>query len=261
MSAFVAKYNPAGQLLWCTYLGGDHQSMGIGVAAMPAGGVVVAGLTTSDASGPFPTMNAFQGQNNGQSDYFVTVFDANGNLQYSTYLGGSGVEGERHRQSPLPMIATTATMSRWMRTGLVYVTGITPSSGSGGTTKFPVTPNALQSNLAGGRDAFLCIIDPAQSGANSLVYSSFLGGDNDDKGHSVAVNALRQLHHRGRLYQFLELPYHPQRLPQHCPAWRLWITQQRLCDPDRIKPARFPVLPVLHALLHVPGGVLEHGPG
>ena len=38
-------------------------------------------------------LNAFQAQNNGQSDYFVTVFDANGNLQYSTYLGGSGVEG------------------------------------------------------------------------------------------------------------------------------------------------------------------------
>ncbi len=35
MSAFVAKYNPAGQLLWCTYLGGNQQSMGVGVAAMP----------------------------------------------------------------------------------------------------------------------------------------------------------------------------------------------------------------------------------
>ena len=51
MSAFVAKYNPAGQLLWCTYLGGNNQSMGVGVAAMPNGGVVVVGITTSDASG------------------------------------------------------------------------------------------------------------------------------------------------------------------------------------------------------------------
>ena len=55
MSAFVAKYNPAGQLLWCTYLGGNNQSMGVGVAAMPNGGVAVVGITTSDASGPFPT--------------------------------------------------------------------------------------------------------------------------------------------------------------------------------------------------------------
>src|SRR5271157_463939 len=86
MSAFVAKYDPAGTPLWCTYLGGDNQSLGVGVAVMPDGGVVVAGLTTSDASGPFPVLNGFQEQNNGQSDYFVTVFEASGNLQYSTYL-------------------------------------------------------------------------------------------------------------------------------------------------------------------------------
>ena len=117
MSAFVAKYNPAGQLLWCTYLGGNNQSMGVGVAAMPNGGVAVVGITTSDAS--FPTPNAYQPQNNGQSDYFVTVFDANGNLQYSTYLGGSGLEGGVAVQPPskssFPMIATAATLSRWMR--------------------------------------------------------------------------------------------------------------------------------------------------
>ena len=54
MSAFVAKYNPAGQPLWCTYLGGNNQSMGVGVAAMPNGGVVVVGITTSDASDHSP---------------------------------------------------------------------------------------------------------------------------------------------------------------------------------------------------------------
>jgi hypothetical protein len=186
MSAFVAKYDPAGKPLWCTYLGGGNQSMGVGVAAMPDGGVAVAGLTSSDASGPFPVSNAFQGRNNGQSDYFVTVFDANGNLRYSTYLGGSGVEGTpgsvfTDDNSNGNNVAADAA-------GLVYVTGTT-SSGSGGAIKFPVTPNALDTDLNGPTDAFLCIIDPAQSGAGSLVYSSFLGGDNNDKGHSVAVEA------------------------------------------------------------------------
>ena len=68
-SAFVAKYDPNGQPLWCTYLGGDNQSMGIGVAAMPNGGVVVVGLTTSDN---FPTMNAYQGQNNATTGIRIT---------------------------------------------------------------------------------------------------------------------------------------------------------------------------------------------
>ena len=102
MSAFVAKYNPAGQPLWCTYLGGNNQSMGVGVAAMPNGGVAVMGITTSVAPVAFPTtLTAYQGQNNGLSDYFVTVFDANGNLQYSTYLGGSGIEGGVNAVPPI----------------------------------------------------------------------------------------------------------------------------------------------------------------
>jgi hypothetical protein len=192
MSAFVAKYSPAGQLLWCTYLGGNNQSMGIGVAAMPKGGVVVVGLTTSVAPGSFPlTPSAFQKRNHGMSDYFVSVFDANGNLQYSTYLGGSGVEGgEGEPPITFPDDANSGNCVAVDAAGLVYVAGFTESGGGGSRAiKFPVTPNALQSNLAGTRNACLCILDPAKSGAASLVYSSFLGGDHDTQGHSVAVNA------------------------------------------------------------------------
>jgi outer membrane autotransporter protein len=184
-SAFVAKYNPAGKELWCTYLGGDNQSMGVGVAAMPNGGVVVVGVTTSDASGPFPTLNAFQSQNNGQSDYFMSVFNANGKLTYSTVLGGSGVQGGvlgpngqiifYDDSQPGNCVAVDAK-------GLVYVAGMTTSG------NFPVTPNALQSNLAGTRNATLSIINPSKSGAASLVYSSYLGGDHDNQGHSIAVD-------------------------------------------------------------------------
>ena len=185
-SAFVAKYDPNGQPLWCTYLGGNNQSMGIGVAAMPNGGVVVVGLTTSDN---FPTMNACQGQYNGSSDYFVTVYDANGIMKYSTYLGGSGVEGQLANQStPYADDQNNGNCVAVDAQGLVYVAGMTNSGGSG-TKKFPVTPNAYQGEIGGGLyDACLCIIDPSQSGPTSLIYASFLGGAGDDQGHSVAVN-------------------------------------------------------------------------
>ncbi len=184
-SAFVAKYNEAGQLLWCTYLGGNNQSMGIGVAAMPNGGVAVVGITTSNASGSFPTLNAFQSQNNGQSDYFVSVFNANGKLQYSTYLGGSGMEGAVGGTPGQIIFADNLNSGNCVAVaanGLVYVSGITTSS------NLPVTANALQSKLAGTTNACLFILDPSKSGAASLVYSSFLGGDHDTQGHSVAVD-------------------------------------------------------------------------
>jgi hypothetical protein len=172
MSAFVAKYDPAGNLLWCTYLGGKQKSVGVGVAAMPDGGVAVAGLTTSDASGPFPAMNAFQAKNNGESDYFVTVFDASGSMRYSTYLGGSGVEG-----TPNAVFSDDNNNGNNVAVdarGLVYITGATNSGGGAGAIKFPVTQNAIQSDLGGKMDAFLAIIDPGKSGTSSLVYSSFL---------------------------------------------------------------------------------------
>lgn len=186
MSAFVAKYDTAGKLLWCTYLGGNKQSVGVGVTAMPDGGVAVAGLTTSDAPSPFPVKNAFQENNNGQSDYFVTVFNADGNLLYSTYLGGSGVEGEAGA-----VFADDSNNGNHIAAdarGLLYITGET-NSGSSEAIKFPITSNAIQSELGGSTDAFLCIIDPAKTGASSRIYSSFLGGRNEEKGHGITVNA------------------------------------------------------------------------
>lgn len=189
MSAFVAKYDPAGKVLWCTYLGGNQMSMGIGVAAMPDGGVAVAGLTSSEPLGPFPTMNAFQPQNNGQSDYFVSVFDASGNLRYSTYLGGSGLEGGPGTDVFVDDGSNGNNIAVDSH-GRVYVTGVTPSGGGPvGVFKFPVTSNAIQTDLKGGSDAFLTIIDPGKNGQSSLIYSSFLGGNHGEQGHGVAVNA------------------------------------------------------------------------
>ena len=50
LSAFVVKYDAYGKLLWCHFLGGNKESMGVGVAVMPDGGVAVGGMTQSDAS-------------------------------------------------------------------------------------------------------------------------------------------------------------------------------------------------------------------
>ena len=186
LTAFVAKYDPAGNILWLTYLGGNNETTGIGIAAMPDGGVAVAGLTGSDDPVPSPTKHAFQDKYAGKADYFVSVFDANGALRYSSYLGGSDVEG-----SPGNIYGDNGSNGNIIATdehGLVYVTGTTGSGGSGGKT-FPVTGNAVQPVFAGGTDSFLTIVDPAKSGADSLVYSSFLGGKGHDKGHSIVVNS------------------------------------------------------------------------
>ena len=86
----------------------------------------------------FPTANPFQATKAGSGDAFVTKLNAAGtSLLYSTYLGGSGSNGDGGRS-----IAVDAA-------GLAYVTGAT------GSTDFP-TVNPLQAtNAGGGVDAFV----------------------------------------------------------------------------------------------------------
>lgn len=94
-SAFVAKLDPAGRLLWTSYLGGSQSDEARAVAFDPSGDVWVAGTTSSK---DFPTVNAVQpvhakaltGDMAG-SDAFVTKIAADGSrILYSTFLGGPG---------------------------------------------------------------------------------------------------------------------------------------------------------------------------
>jgi len=189
MTAFVAKYDPSGQLLWLTYLGGNKQNMGIGVAVLPNdAGVAVSGVTSARGRNPFPTKNAFQENfSGGASDYFVAVFDAGGGLLYSTYLGGSGDDGNGFSDDNSSGNDLAADAH-----GLIYLAGTTAVPPNLLQT-FPVTANAVQPVLSGATDAFLCILNPAKAGADSRVYCSFLGGAGEEKGHSVAVSAAGDL--------------------------------------------------------------------
>ena len=95
-------------------------------------------------------------------------------LSYSTYLGGSGVDGGTG-------IAVDPA-------GNAYVTGRTFSP------DFP-TANPLQPTFSGDRDAFVAKLDPAGS---SLIYSTYLGGSDDDRGFGIAVDPAGNAYVTGR---------------------------------------------------------------
>ena len=149
-------------LSYSTYLGGSASDMAKGIANS-GGDVYVTGIATS---ANFPTQNEFQGTRTGSIDTFVSEFDANGKLVYSTYLGGSGV------QEGAAIAVDSA--------GSAYVTGFTTSA------NFPTTPGAYKTTLAGGYDAFVTKLTPA---GNALAYSTFLGGSGTDQGLGIAVDA------------------------------------------------------------------------
>ena len=98
-------------------------------------------------------------------------------LAYSTYLGGSG----NHQYGTGDYGTGIAVDS----SGDAYVTGSASSS------DFPTTPAAFQAACRGGSyyscaDAFVSKLNAAGS---ALVYSTYLGGSDDDTGTGIALDA------------------------------------------------------------------------
>ncbi|MEP7340585.1 MAG: SBBP repeat-containing protein [Acidobacteriota bacterium] len=85
---FVTKLNPAGNdLVYSTYLGGFGDDGGFGIGIDGAGNAYVSGFTTSTN---FPTKNAFQTSSGGGDDAVFLKLDQAGKLLFSSYLGGAG---------------------------------------------------------------------------------------------------------------------------------------------------------------------------
>lgn len=174
--AFVTKLNPTGSaLVYSSFLGGDYDDYGRGIALDIAGNAYVTGFT---GSADFPTTaGAYKATfDGGSAKTFVTKLNSTGSaLVYSTYLGGSsGAEPNG--------IAVDAA-------GEVSVTGLTYLSCGRFScfSDFPTTPGAFQPGFGGSSsDLFVTTINAAGS---SLVYSSYLGGSGDDQGGAIAVDA------------------------------------------------------------------------
>jgi hypothetical protein len=95
-NAFVAELTMDGSaLVYSTYLGGTGVDVGYGIAVDAAENAYITGDTKSP---DFPTANAFQPVLGGKvaTNAFVAELAADGSaLVYSTYLGGSSLDGSR----------------------------------------------------------------------------------------------------------------------------------------------------------------------
>jgi len=150
-------------LVYSTFLGGSGDDLAPDIAVDASGNAYVTGST--DSADFRTTSGAFQRAKAGFTNAFVTKFNAEGSLIYSTYLGGGTAVGVG--------IAVDAS-------GNAYVTGST------GTAPFPTTSGAFQKANAGIANAFVTKLNADGSG---LVYSTYLGGSSSDAGTGIAVDA------------------------------------------------------------------------
>ncbi len=177
---FVAKMDPGtGGIDYATYLGGEDLDDGRNILVGNNGLVYFAASTLSTE---FPMAGfSINGNSSGAADVVVGVMDLNkqgaDSLKYATYFGGSDNEEVR-------------AMS-FDGNGNVVITGYTLSS------DFPLTPDAIQRVNNGGGDAFVAVIDPAESFQRGLLYSTYLGGAGGDVGYGVAVDAAGSIYVTG----------------------------------------------------------------
>lgn len=75
----VARISPEGEIEWIQQFGGVGEDKGQAVAAVPGGGVAVAGMTSSDIAGAI-----------GEIDAFLAVFDAAGSATWVRQFGTEG---------------------------------------------------------------------------------------------------------------------------------------------------------------------------
>ncbi len=163
--AFVAKFSPAGSLLYSTYLGGSGFDFGLGIAVDATGALYISGRTESQ---DFPTVNPFQPAPASNADAFVAKLNPSGSaLLYSTYLGGS--DGRTGAGS----VAVDPA-------GNIFVAGSTSSPNLPAKT-------GVQLRYGGGNiDVFVAELNASGS---TLVYLTYLGGSGADSEVGMTIDA------------------------------------------------------------------------
>jgi hypothetical protein len=197
VDAFVSVLSEGGNsLVYSTLFGGSATASGFGGRAFDRGNAIAIDssnqvyVTGQTASNNLPTKHAFQWSRHSEwdgTDAFIAVFNplaTNGNatLLYSSYYGGDGDEIGRG-------VAVDNDRN-------AYIVGSTESTDL--ETKSPSSLPPLRATFqGGGSDGFVAKIDTTSDGDASLTYSTYFGGNINDRVEAVAVDALQRVYITG----------------------------------------------------------------
>lgn len=192
----ILKFNQDGsQRLWATNLGGAERENVYSLISNSNNDLVILGTAGDGITSPppgypplaFPTTAGAYGQvfNGGNYDLFIAILEDNGaNLLASTFIGGSGTDGE----NDINYASEDRYKGELILDALdnVYVATCTKSN------NFPATPGAFQTSSGGGlQDAVVFKMNPALTG---MTWSTYLGGNGKEMAYSLA------LHPSGNIY-------------------------------------------------------------
>ena len=196
VDAFVTMLTADGSgLVYSSFFGGSASASGFGGRAFDAGNAIALDssnriyITGQTASNNLPTKHAFQWSRHSEyqgTDAFVAVFDPNAtsgsaSLLYSSYYGGDGDEIGKG-------IAVDNDRN-------AYIVGSTASTDL--ETKSAASSPLQSFFQGGGTDGFVAKVDTESDGNASLTYSTYFGGNINDRVESVAVDPLQRAYITG----------------------------------------------------------------
>ncbi len=161
-------------LTFSTVLGGSADDSATAVAVDRDGSIVVAGQTWSP---DFPPANGYDSSFNGaNTDGYIMKLDPAGvEVQYATFLGGS--TGGSSGYVGWDMIRDIALDAD----GSVCAVGYTYA------TDYPTTPGAYRRSFSGGYTDI--VVSKLSASGDELVFSTYLGGSDNEAGEGVALDA------------------------------------------------------------------------
>ncbi|MCY7409226.1 MAG: SBBP repeat-containing protein, partial [Chitinophagales bacterium] len=160
---FISKFTTTGELIWSTYFGGDDKDYCYGLEIDHNKNIIAVGNSISKG---LATTGAFKDSITGKAaDILIAKFSPDGQLLWSTYMGGDSSENARNvvcdSKNDLYLVGTS-----------LSITGI-------------ASAGAYQENNGGYDDAWIAKF--SQSG--DRLWSTFFGDSGVDRSHALTLNS------------------------------------------------------------------------
>ncbi|MCS6990636.1 MAG: SBBP repeat-containing protein [Chitinophagales bacterium] len=166
LDIFCAKFRPQGSMEWSTYFGGSKKEVNYGMAldySTANNSILLFGNSTSTSG--VTTAGAHQETLAGKGDVLITKFNGNGTLSWSTFFGGPLQEHSRQGVVDAK--------------GDIYITGPTKS-----LSGIATPGSAFPTYQGGDGDAYVAKF----SKNGKLLWASYIGGDGNDRFHSICLD-------------------------------------------------------------------------
>lgn len=184
VDAGLNKYTPNGStLIYSTYYGGSASDLPNNLVVNSNNELIVCGSTSS--SNLPVTAGCYDNTLGGSSDIYVAHFNNTGTaLIGATYVGGSGIDG----QNSFALSPNYGDANR----GEVYVDANQDilCAVSTQSNNFPTTAGCFQNTFGGAQDGCIFKLNPT---CTNLIYSTYLGGADNDACFAISVNSTNKI--------------------------------------------------------------------